>query len=249
MKESNPNQNKSWFTTWFDTKYYHSLYKNRDESEAELFISNLYNYLNLSDEYVLDLACGKGRHSITLNNLGLNVLGADLSPQSIQCASQFTNDTLKFQEHDMREVIENEYFDVVFNLFTSFGYFDAEEDNFTVLRSIYEMLHANGLLVIDFMNVRKTLNTIVKEEIKTVDNIDFHLKREFDGRFINKYISFSDQGENFEYQERVRGFEFEDFHNMLTQTNFKIESVFGDFNLNVFDALTSDRLIIIARKL
>ena len=247
--ESYPNQKKSWFSTWFDTKYYHTLYKNRDESEAELFISNLYQLLNLSNEQVLDLACGKGRHSITLNNLGLDVLGVDLSPQSILSASKFQTDTLKFQVHDMREVIENKYFDVVFNLFTSFGYFDDEADNFTVLRSIYEMLHPNGVLVIDFMNATKVLNTLVKTEEKIEDGIVFNLKREFDGRFIRKYISFSDQDEQFHFQESVRGFTFDDFHSMLTQTNFKIESVFGDFQLNPYNAFSSDRLIIIARKL
>ena len=242
-------QNKAWFSTWFDTKYYHTLYKNRNESEAELFISNLYKYLNLSNEYVLDLACGKGRHSLTLNSLGLRVLGVDLSTKSIQSASQFQNNHLKFQVHDMREVIENENFDVVFNLFTSFGYFENEADNVTVLRSIYEMLHINGLLVIDFMNSTKTLNSLVKEEVKIEDNIEFNLKREFDGRFIKKYISFMDQGEAYNFQESVRGFSLDDFHNMLTQTNFKIESVFGDFHLNPFNAASSDRLIIIARKL
>ena len=242
-------QNKAWFSTWFDTNYYHSLYKNRNESEAELFISNLYKYLNLSNEYVLDLACGKGRHSVTLNNLGLKVLGVDLSPQSIHSAAHFQNNHLKFQEHDMREVIDNENFDVVFNLFTSFGYFEIEEDNFKVLRSIYEMLHTNGLLVIDFMNVTKTLNSLVKEEIKVEDNIEFKLKREFDGKFINKNISFTDQGQVYNFQESVRGFTFDDFHNMLKETNFKIEKVFGDFQLNTFDVATSDRLIIIARKL
>jgi SAM-dependent methyltransferase len=242
-------QNKAWFSTWFDTKYYHTLYKNRNESEAELFISNLYKYLNLSNEYVLDLACGKGRHSLTLNSLGLRVLGVDLSPQSIRSASQFQNNHLNFQVHDMLEVIENESFDVVFNLFTSFGYFENEADNITVLRSIYEMLHVNGLLVIDFLNTTKTLNSLVKEEVKVEDNIEFNLKREFDGRFIKKYISFSDQGEEFNFQESVRGFSLDDFHNMLTLTNFKIEYVFGDFKLNPFNSATSDRLIIIARKL
>ncbi len=242
-------QNKAWFSTWFDTKYYHTLYKNRNESEAELFISNLYKYLNLSNEYVLDLACGKGRHSLTLNSLGLRVLGVDLSPHSILNASQFQNNHLKFQEHDMREVIENENFNVIFNLFTSFGYFEDEADNFAVLRAIHEMLLVDGILVIDFMNTTKTLNSLVSEEVKVQDNIVFNLKREFDGRFIKKYISFSDQGEVFNFQESVRGFSLDDFQNMLTVTNFKIEKVFGDFHLNPYNPTTSDRLIIIARKL
>ncbi len=62
---------KKWFDTWFDTKYYHILYKNRDYSEAEHFISNLVNRLMIDkSDRILDLACGKGRHSIYLNKLG-----------------------------------------------------------------------------------------------------------------------------------------------------------------------------------
>lgn len=248
MKSITSNDN-SWFSSWFDTKYYHTLYKNRDESEAALFISNLYSFLNLSNEYVLDLACGKGRHSITLNKLGLNVLGVDLSPQSIACASQNQNSTLNFQVHDMRERIEDEKFDVVFNLFTSFGYFDEDSDNYNVLRSVYDMLSVNGLIVIDFMNVKRVINTLVKTEIKTEEGIDFHITRNFDGRFIKKNIVFEDANRKFSFQECVRGFLFDDFHKMLTETNFKIESVFGDFHLSPFNAETSDRLIIIAKKL
>jgi 2-polyprenyl-3-methyl-5-hydroxy-6-metoxy-1,4-benzoquinol methylase len=246
---SNPSSTDSWFSSWFDTKYYHMLYKNRDENEAELFISNLYSFLNLSNESVLDLACGKGRHSLTLNKLGLKVLGVDLSSQSIACASQFKKQNLSFEVHDMREVIENNSFDVIFNLFTSFGYFDDENDNVKVLRSIYEMLQPNGLLVIDFMNVKKVLSNLVKQERKIEEGIEFLLTRNFDGRFITKDIHFQDDNKEFSFQERVRAFSYDHFHTMLKSTNFKIEAVFGDFKLNPFNEQLSDRLIIIARKL
>ena len=53
----------SWFINWFDSPYYHILYKNRDEKEAEFFIENLVQYLNLKKRSkLLDIACGKGRH-------------------------------------------------------------------------------------------------------------------------------------------------------------------------------------------
>ena len=60
-----------WFETWFDSEYYHKLYKNRDDKEVEQFINNLINNLQLNLEAnILDLACGKGRHSIFLNGKG-----------------------------------------------------------------------------------------------------------------------------------------------------------------------------------
>ncbi len=80
---------KNWFAKWFDTKYYHILYKDRDYQEARMFIDNITSYLNLPEKAkVLDLACGKGRHSIYLNKLGFDVVGADLSENSINEAKK-----------------------------------------------------------------------------------------------------------------------------------------------------------------
>ena len=93
---------ENWYTSWFDSPYYHILYKNRDDKEAGLFMKNLTSFLNLStSSKILDLACGKGRHSKYLNQLGYHVTGIDLSPQSIVYAKQFENDKLFFEEHDM----------------------------------------------------------------------------------------------------------------------------------------------------
>jgi SAM-dependent methyltransferase len=115
---------ENWYTSWFDSPYYHILYKNRDDKEAGLFMKNLTSFLNLStSSKILDLACGKGRHSKYLNQLGYHVTGIDLSPQSIVYAKQFENDKLFFEEHDM-SLTYPQKFDAVFNLFTSFGYFE-----------------------------------------------------------------------------------------------------------------------------
>ena len=126
--------NKDWFTSWFDTKYYHLLYKNRNDDEARLFVEHLVANLNLVPHAkVLDLACGKGRHSITLNRLGFDVLGVDLSSNSIEQAKEFENDTLHFDVCDMRKSYQKNKFDAVFNLFTSFGYFENKDDNTSVI--------------------------------------------------------------------------------------------------------------------
>ena len=117
-----------WYASWFDTPYYHILYKDRNYAEAELFMKTLTHYLNLEPgDEILDLACGKGRHSVYLNSIGYNVTGADLSENSIAHASKFENDTLRFQVHDMCKPFAFQ-FEAVFNLFTSFGYFENEED-------------------------------------------------------------------------------------------------------------------------
>lgn len=239
---------KLWFASWFDTPYYHILYKNRDDSEAELFIRNLKDKLSLTTEHVLDLACGKGRHSKYMYELGLSVLGVDLSEQSISIAKSYTKDKLNFLVHDMREVLPNHKFDVIFNLFTSFGYFEDDKENHVVLQSVHHMLNDKGRLVIDFMNSEKIIKELVSNEVKIVDGITFEIKREYDGRFIRKYIDFEDKGNRFSFMEKVRAFKYEDFHELLIKNGFTILHSLGDFDLNPFDSTISERLILIAQK-
>lgn len=238
----------NWFSSWFDTSYYHILYKHRNDAEAQFFVRNLVRKLGLTDESVLDLGCGKGRHSIFLNSLGLTVLGVDLSPNSIAVATQSDNESLSFGVHDMRNPIDGTSFDVVFNLFTSFGYFDDPSDDIRVVKSIHSMLNTNGVLVMDFMNSNKVIENLVFQEEKEVDDILFNINRSFDGRFIFKDIRFNDNGKSFHFQERVSALKKDDFIHLLTSNGFIIEAIYGDFELNVYDDSVSDRLILIAKK-
>jgi len=239
---------KEWFAEWFNTSYYHQLYKNRNEEEAALFISNLIEFLNLpKTAKLLDLACGRGRHSVTLNSFGYKVLGVDLSANSIQEACKSANETLTFATHDMREVISTETFDAIFNLFTSFGYFDHESENEKVCASISKMLSPKGILVIDFMNAEKVIQQLVAKEVKRVGELDFYLERRYDGTHIYKDIRFEDQGRNFHFTERVQALKLEDFQRLL-EKEFTLLETFGTFDLQPFSPTDSDRLIIIAER-
>ena len=240
---------KEWFEDWFDTRYYHILYQNRNDEEARRFIHNLIDDLNLPKGVkVLDLACGKGRHSITLNELGYDVLGVDLSPNSIETASKHSTKHLSFKVHDMREQIKGQTFAAIFNLFTSFGYFNDEKDNLAVLTSANQMLEQHGLLLIDFMNVKKVIQEMKPKETKTVDNIVFQISKYCDMQHIFKEIKFKDEGQDFHYTERVQVLPLSKFEELLQYADFKILRTFGDFNLSAFDENTSDRLIILAQK-
>ena len=117
----------SWFVNWFDSPYYHALYKNRDEKEAQVFIDNLVHHLQIKKgSKLIDIACGKGRHATYFNSLGLDVVGVDLSPNSIASAKKNENNTLQFVAHDMLEVYQENHFDIVTNLITSIGYFEKD---------------------------------------------------------------------------------------------------------------------------
>lgn len=234
-----------WYADWFNTPYYHILYKDRDYEEAQLFIDNITAYLNLpEDAKVLDLACGKGRHSVYLNTLGYDVTGADLSENSIASAMKYANDRLHFQVHDMRKPFEAK-FDAIFNLFTSFGYFERDEDNVETLRAIRDSLSETGFAVIDFMNVAKVLDHLVAGETKTVDGIDFHIARYLRDDYIFKEIRFEDQGVAHHYTERVKALRLADFEQMMAEADIHLLDIFGDYKLKKFHPKDSDRLIMI----
>ncbi|CAM4058472.1 bifunctional 2-polyprenyl-6-hydroxyphenol methylase/3-demethylubiquinol 3-O-methyltransferase UbiG [Flavobacterium sinopsychrotolerans] len=236
---------ENWYTSWFDTPYYHILYKDRNYREAQVFMDNLTHYLNLPEKAtVLDLACGKGRHSIYLNQLGFTVLGADLSENSITEATKNTNETLHFKVHDMREPFEEKY-DAIFNLFTSFGYFENDEDNLTTLKAIKESLSEYGFAVIDFMNVAQVLETLVPEETKTVEGIDFHIKRYLKDGHIYKEIDFEDKGQKFHFTEKVKALTLKDFEVLMEEAGIYLLDIFGDYKLKKFHKTDSERLIMI----
>jgi cyclopropane fatty-acyl-phospholipid synthase-like methyltransferase len=239
---------KEWFADWFDTHYYHILYKNRDDHEAKMFIENLCSILKLQpNSSLLDLACGKGRHSITLNSLGHKVLGVDLSENSIQFAKKFEQRGLHFEVHDMRKIIPGLSFDAIFNLFTSFGYFDSTFDNKRVIQAVGNMLYDKGLFIIDFMNAEKVITNLVSNEEKEIDGVHFSIERMVEGEHIYKKITINDQGETKKYIERVQALTLSNFTELL-QPEFKIIHTFGDFSLRDFNPIESDRLIIIAEK-
>ncbi|MCH1533696.1 MAG: methyltransferase domain-containing protein, partial [Schleiferiaceae bacterium] len=106
-----------WYQTWFNTPYYHDLYKHRDMTEAKGFIETLCKKLGVKEgEIAIDLACGRGRHAQILANQGLDTLGIDLSDESISYANQFAHDDLNFRVGNMLEPLEVHNADWVFNL-------------------------------------------------------------------------------------------------------------------------------------
>ncbi|MEM7106209.1 MAG: class I SAM-dependent methyltransferase [Bacteroidota bacterium] len=242
-------EKKEWFASWFDSHYYHLLYKNRDDQEAAHFIDNLLEKLSPPfGSKVLDLACGKGRHSIYLAGKGFDVTGVDLSLESISAAKQNENKRLKFYQHDMREPFKPSAFDYIFNLFTSFGYFDNDEDHQTTLENNWSGLKPGGTLVIDFMNAAKVVTNLVLSESKIVEDLQFDITRSYTNGYIVKDIRFSDNGRTFHFTESVRAFSLSDFETMLKSVGFDITNVFGNYDLQPFEVELSPRLILFAKK-
>ncbi|MFT5916858.1 MAG: SAM-dependent methyltransferase [Flammeovirgaceae bacterium] len=248
-KEQQDTEKSEWFGTWFDSPYYHKLYKHRDTTEAGIFIKNLAGFLKIQPEHkIMDLACGKGRHSIFLNKLGLDVVGLDLSEQSIAHAQQFENERLCFAVHDMRDIYRLDYFDFVLNMFTSFGYFQTEVEHITAIQAVCASLKKGGKFVLDFFNTNKVVDSLVYKNQTKSEGIVFEQKREIIDGSIVKTINFEHEDEKFEFQERVKAFTEADFRRLFKLAQLDCIHVFGDYELNPFDASKSERMIFVVEK-
>ncbi|MFC6996451.1 SAM-dependent methyltransferase [Rufibacter roseus] len=242
-------QAPDWFSTWFDSPYYHILYRSRDVKEAQRFMDNLIDHLHPKPHYrIMDLACGKGRFALYLNQKGYDVTGIDLSANSIAYARQFENERLHFFVHDMRNIFEAGGFDLVLNLFTSFGYFDVDYENVVALQATVASIKYGGKLVIDFMNTERVIERLVAEETKVEEGISFHITRKLEKGFIVKTIQFQDQGQEFEFVERVRAICYHEFLEYFQMVHLRVAEVFGDYDLGPFDLEKSERMIFVLKK-
>ncbi|MBB4804992.1 SAM-dependent methyltransferase [Chryseobacterium defluvii] len=241
-----------WFESWFDTPYYHLLYSNRDYTEAENFITKLTDDLQLPpSSKIIDLACGKGRHSVFLNKLGYDVLGLDLSRRSIEFDKQFENQTLIFDVHDMRNPIDADPMDAVFNLFTSFGYFDRESDDKKVFKSVYNVLKPGGYFVLDYLNeiyVRHAITPELSDSTIRRGDIEFKINKKIEGRHVIKDIRFEDKGDLYHFTEKVKLHTLEAINSYAEECGFEKIKVWGDYHLNEFYKDTSPRCINLFKK-
>ena len=241
---------QQWFHTWFNSPYYHLLYSKRDHNEAQYFINNLCSRLNPAPgSRLLDIACGRGRHAVYLNKKGCEVTGIDLSIANIQYAKQFENASLHFYVHDMRYLFYNTYFDIAFNLFTSFGYFETDAAHIEALKMFNKALQQGGLLILDFFNSNKVLRTLVSDCVINIEHIDFHIHKEIQNQKIIKTIALEDDNKTYNFKEMVSLFTLDDFTRLFNESGFEIIDYFGSYGLDKFDADNSDRLIFICKKI
>jgi len=240
---------ENWFATWFDSPLYHILYAHRDNTEAKRFINTLFDHLAPKrGARVLDLACGRGRHAIEIQKLGFDVTGVDLSKQSIDFAQSFANENLHFERQDMRKLPYNQEFDIVVNLFTSFGYFRKASDNINVLSSIQNALKPGGTFVLDYLNPEPVIQKITPKESVTKDGYTFHITRSFDEGRIIKEIEVTDGNTSKKFHEDVGAYTCSELTHWAEESGMKVVEVFGDYELNPHSDATSSRTILVCKK-
>ncbi len=241
-----------WYEEWFNTKEYLEVYKNRDEAEADTLASLILSETNpVNAANILDMAAGAGRHAIIFAKRGFNVTAVDLSENLLNIAKENAvenNVKINFILSDIRNFDSTVKFDLVLNLFTSFGYFDFDEENFELFEKAYSLLKNGGFFVLDYLNRNYLESNLVSNSHEKISGTEIIQHRSIKGNRVVKDIIIRKNGQVKEYFESVRMFSFRELQVALKNTGFKIESTFGDLDGKQFVLESSPRVIIIARK-
>ena len=226
--QSPRSQEADWFEEWFGDDYLR-IYQHRDESEAERAIDLIAAHVRGREiQAVLDLACGAGRHSKALCERWWTV-GLDLSAALLRVARRESAEA-PYVRADMRELpFASESFDLVVNLFTSFGYFEDDREHARVLDCVRTAMKPGGTLVIDFLNASQVRRNLVPYDERVANGITIEQVRTIspDDRFVEKTIRLRESGR--EYVERVRLFSAGDLERMLEAAGFEVAQRFGDY--------------------
>lgn len=248
-----PKNAASWYREWFNSPYYHLLYEKRDDKEAAEFIDHLIEVIEpLSSDKMLDIGCGKGRHSRMLASKGFFVTGIDISEESILQARKSESENLEFFIHDMRRTYRINYYDFVFNLFTSFGYFKTEREHLNAIRTFSQALKKNGILVIDYLNVHYVEKHLNTGSVVEKNNVRFTITKWQDEFYFYKKVEVEDRQNIIEsnvFTEKVAKFTLGDFNDMLSHYDMQIQKVYGTYDFKPYQENDSPRLIILAKKI
>lgn len=241
-----------WFKDWFASDFYLSVYSHRNDEDAEIFLNKVLSYISLNPGCeVLDAACGAGRHSILMARKGYKVTAFDLSGPLLEIASakgKAQNLNIDFFREDLRKVKLDKKFSLVLNLFTSFGYFDSDDENFAFIRSAFEMQDKGGYFIFDYFNEAYLRKHVVAESSKIINGLEIKEKRGIKGNRIVKQIEIVNEGERLNYEESVQLYTFNEIIERFRETGYREVQIFGNYNCGTFEPEESDRLIIIFQK-
>jgi len=240
-----------WYDGWFGSDAYNLVYGHRDEKEAERLVDLVQQEIAPApDAHILDVGCGRGRHARIFARRGYTVTGLDLSPESIAEAREWAAQEgldITFVKGDMREPYCETCADGVVNLFTSFGYFDDDDENERALQAMTTALRPGGWFVQDFLNAPQVRATLEPRSVDTINGVTIRQRRWIEDGRINKTITLRWNGTEETFRESVRLYTREDLEEMYETVGLEPVTAYGTYDADEHTS-ESPRLLLHARK-
>lgn len=223
----------------------------QDSNQKIEFIRALMARLQPSDgAKLLHVGCGTGIYTRELAQPGLDVTGVDFSAEAISKTEEMESENLHFFLHDVRLPFWMNYFDQVFNLFTSFGYYKSFREHDNAVRVMAQSVKLNGLVVVDYLNVHFEEDNLVPVQECKVKGVSYRIINGQDEESFSRKIEILD-GDTIEetFSQTYFKFSIGDFTDMFAYQGLQIQEVYGDYNFGLYDIYKSPRLIFLARKI
>ncbi len=246
-----------WFKRFYSNQFI-DLVGFASEEQTELEATFVKKVMRLpAKASVLDLCCGYGRHTQLLARISdWRMTGMDLSEDYLEIArNRFAAPNVVYHQGDMRNIPFDEKFDGLINLFTSFGFFETDEENESVLRQIHTVLRKDGFFLLDYENkFYFVANDVIKKRRDWREGKDgkyYLIENEYDvlrEREIFKVSLIRNGKEKVATGYNIRLYSYPEIRRMLLRNGFEIVNVWGDYDGSDF-SVESRRLITLSRKI
>jgi SAM-dependent methyltransferase len=247
-----------WYEEFFDADYmrFHLRggAKQAERAPAECDFAVRALELEAGDR-VLDLCCGQGRHAVELAKRGFAVTGADLSEHLLglaQRAAEEAEVTVRFHRGDMRELPWEAEFDAVVNMFTSFGYFESDEENEKALRAAGKALRPGGRLLLDLPNREFFAKAIRQGQRDWLEHDECLVLEEWNWSEDGKRLRMNRTIVERDWSRRRKNFDLREYSHseivdMLTHADLEYQHTYADLDLTDFTP-ESRRMLVVARR-
>jgi SAM-dependent methyltransferase len=244
---------KQWIR-FYDEAYLRLYSPFLSSEKTEQDVSGILQLLKLpSGGGILDIGCSTGRHAISLAHKGYQVTGFDRSDMFLhQARSEAERQQIQVQwiQGDMRRIPFEDTFDAALSIFSSFGYFEREEENLQVLQQVHNVLRPGGIFLIDTLNQSRVLRSFTPQGITRYDDgLIVVEERRFDllsSRYEVNVSMLFPNGSRAQYQHSMRIYTPMELTRLLKAANLQVQGYYGglDGSPLTFDS----RLVVVSQK-
>ena len=238
-----------WFKEWFESPDYLTVYSHRDDEDAGKLTELILRNIKLSpNSKALDAGCGAGRYILKFTNAGFKTFGFDLSSTLLHKAKDALLEKgipVNIFRSDIRNVSVKKEFHLVLNLFTSFGYFDSDEENFSFIKDAKEFLLPDGYYVFDYFNKNYLVNNLIPASSRETGAYSIKETRSIINERVVKQIEISSNGQVNKFEESVRIYDPSTIIRNFITNGYTLDKLFGNYDGDDFNELNSERFIAI----
>ncbi|MBI1374121.1 MAG: methyltransferase domain-containing protein [Phycisphaera sp.] len=238
----------AWYVESFG-EMYPLLYRHRDDESAAAEVRGLVGLMGVAPAArMLDICCGNGRHMATLLDMGFDVTGVDLSEAQLRRAAEREGFDGRLVQADVRDLPFDACFDAAVNLFTSFGYFESDDENAAALRQMARVLRAGGVLAMDLINrenLERIFEPLTRDEI---DGVTVESRRSLTDQRSYKHTTVTDgDGRVHTFKESVRLYRPGEIAALFADAGLGDVRMYGDYHGRAFEP-DAPRMIVIGTR-